>query len=65
MAYLETIGASCQNCGNRGKKNCAQKCLDKEYSKWEPAPGVAVQEYEVWHGKKRGRGRKVIAREAV
>jgi hypothetical protein len=58
--YLEQIGANCQNCGNMNQKGCGDKCLDRDYSNWEPAAGIKVQQYDVWHGKKKGRGRRVI-----
>jgi len=60
--YLEQIGAKCTNCGNQGKTGrCTNKCqLSDNHFNWDPAPGVLVKTYEVWHGKRRGVGRQVI-----
>ena len=65
MPYLEQIGVTCANCGNQGKGKCNVKCIENDSRPgWEPAPGVLVKIYEVWHGKRRGKGREVI-KEAI
>jgi len=56
--YLEQPGATCVNCGNVGKVNCTQKCIDKDYANREPAEGVKVRLYGIYHGKRRGMGRE-------
>ena len=67
MKYLENVGANCSNCGTRGNKSrCNDKCLKSEnLCGWEPAPGVKVAMFEVWHGNKRGVGRQIIKESEV
>ena len=61
--YLEQIGATCNNCGNRGVKGkCNRQCINSDSrTGWDPAPGIRVREYGIWQGMKRGFGREVIS----